>query len=112
MNQDISKSVTSLNYIQQAYNAMYDKVLNETKGVIPNIQIKPISFNIIFLSFEKGQMKTDLLLLNGSLNSKLQQLKFSGYIILNYSFKIQSTELVAKGLFRLKIIDDDFLKKA
>jgi hypothetical protein len=56
-------------------------------------------------------MKIELFLLNGSLNSKLQQMKACGYFILNYSFKIQTTELAAKGLLKVKIMDKMFVKK-
>ncbi|MBL7934693.1 MAG: hypothetical protein JNM51_02660 [Bacteroidia bacterium] len=111
MSQDISESMTSLKYIMHAYNSLHDVLEKEMQGVVSNSQIKPISFDINFLSFKEGETKIELFLLNGTLNSKMQQLKFNGFIILNYSFKIQTTELAAKGLLRIKIIDVDFLKE-
>lgn len=111
MSHVLKEAVISLDFIIDAYDYLFDLIKKETSGSISNPLVVPINFNINFLSFKKGNSTVTTFVLNGSLNSKIEQIKRNGYSNMHYSFKISTTEIVAKGLFKIKILDQSYIPK-
>lgn len=111
MNLILKESVISLQYITYAYDSIFESIKKEVEDIIPTARVIPVGFSTNFISLKEGKHKISVAILNGSLLSKLEQMKWNGYINMNYSFRIQTHEAAAKGLLKVKIIDTSFVKK-
>jgi hypothetical protein len=111
MNLILKESVISLQYITYAYDSIFESIKKEVEDIMPTAQVIPTDFNTNFISLKEGEHKISVAILNGSLLSKLEQMKWNGYVNMNYSFRIQTHEAAAKGLLKVKIIDTSFVKK-
>lgn len=111
MNPVFKEAVVSLQYVKFAYDSIFEAIKKEVEGVMADPHVIPISFSVNFISFKEGDRIISVGLINGSLSSRLEQIKRNGYANMNYSFKIQTEEAMAKGLLRVKIVDRAFIKK-